>query len=199
MSALLELNENAGNIIEKIDFFVKIIKFCIKISMDSLVQFPTEILLLIITWCDGLSLNHLSRTSKAFHALMVNYLAEASSEELLRKTIPIHEQCISDYYTYNIHYHRLPNAELHGKFEIYDKFCRYEQFTLYIRLHCDKDCVMKTNKMSHIMLSSYMICESQRKSDGALAPLYKYMWKKICATRLIFCRIGIKRKRGQYH
>jgi hypothetical protein len=162
--------------------------------MNSIVQCPQEILLLIITRCDGLSLERLSRTSKVFKRLMDEYIAGASYAELLRKTIPIFEQRINEPYIINAHFHRLPNAEFHGKFEIYCKRCIYENtYTVNTRIWLDHNYLIKVN-----LISAYLGGRSLYENYRSFARIYEQMWKKIQISQMVFRKIGIKRKRGQY-
>jgi hypothetical protein len=80
---------------------------------------PQEILLIIITLCDGFSLENLKYTSKKMRSLVKNRIKEFSRKELLEMIIPVFKVDDLGFATYYMHYHQLLNGKLHGKLEIY--------------------------------------------------------------------------------
>jgi hypothetical protein len=150
--------------------------------MDSLAQIPQEILLIIITLCDGVSIENLKYASKAFNQLVHTYIEKyASFQELACKVIPVH---IYSYYCgakYHTHFHQLLNGKLHGKCEIY-RLAGF-RYKIYMRMWLENDKI---------------------KYRGVYIG-YKYFNNSDPHDIIEFIRenavertIGIKRKRGQY-
>jgi hypothetical protein len=169
--------------------------------MNSIVQFPQEILLLIIAQCDGLSLERLSRTSKMFNALMHEYIKRASDKELSSKIIPVfHRYTCDDGSTiYNAHFHQLPNAKLHGKFEIYiswDMCYSCYKTSLHTRVWFSRNFIYKCNYLNGVQYAS--LINLRKPNFYTYTYLFHDMNRELKLLEPSFRRVGIKRKRGQY-
>jgi hypothetical protein len=160
--------------------------------MNSLVQFPQEILLIIIALCDGISVENLKCTSKAFNRWALMYINNASFQELTCKVIPVH--IYSDYYgvKYHTHFHQLLNGKLHGKLEIYKL---YEfHYKIYNRIwFADGTITYRGFCFGYRRFDPYNPF-SQEEMFKLIYNLIKHIRENADERT-----IGIKRKRGQYH